>query len=256
MKTMKFDVFDKYMRKYEQSIDQTISADNYMIARLDGKGFSKLTKEQLELKKPFDEKFRNCLVEAVKFLFNSAFEIVYAYIESDEISLLFKANTTLYNRKVRKYNSILAAEMSVNFTQILGVKAIFDCRIVPLPSVQHVVDYFLWRQEDSHRNSIYAHCYYKLLETGMTSIDATNYLMNKHLDDKIKLLAKNGICINAIPEWEMYGYGIYNKEISKEGYNPIKQIKETAIRKELYADYNLPHGNNYKEFIMRLIEYC
>lgn len=252
---MKFDTFDKQMRKYEQSLDQIIPLDNYMVARLDGKGFSKLTKETLDLRKPFDEKFRGYLVEAVKSLFNTGFEIVYAYIESDEISLLFSKNATLYNRKVRKYNSILAAEMSVNLTQILGRKAIFDCRIIPLPSLQDVTDYFLWRQEDSHRNSIYAHCYYKLLETGMKPVEATNYLKNKLLDDKIELLAKNNICLNAIPNWEMYGYGVYNKEVLKEGYNPIKQIIETTTRKMLYVDYELSHGSDYTKFITDLLEY-
>ncbi len=253
---MKFDTFDKQMRKYEQSLDQIIPSDNYMVARLDGKGFSKLTKEQLDLKKPFDEKFRDCFIDAVKLLFNTGFEIIYAYIESDEVSLLFSKNATLYNRKVRKYNSILAAEMSTNLTQILGTKAIFDCRLIPLPTIQEVTDYFLWRQEDSHRNSLYAHCYYKLLETGMNYIEATNYLRNKLLDDKIKLLAQNGICIDKIPSWEMYGYGIYNKETSIEGYNPIKKIVETTIRKTLYADYKLPHGNQYREFIIGLLEKC
>lgn len=45
------------MRKFEQSIDQTIPQDSYMVARLDGRGFTKLTKESSDLKCSFDENF-------------------------------------------------------------------------------------------------------------------------------------------------------------------------------------------------------
>ena len=37
---MKFDEFDKKMRKFEESLDQFIPTDFFMVARLDGKGFT------------------------------------------------------------------------------------------------------------------------------------------------------------------------------------------------------------------------
>ena len=42
---MNFDELDKKMRVYEQSIDQCILPDMYLVARLDGRSFSRLTKE-------------------------------------------------------------------------------------------------------------------------------------------------------------------------------------------------------------------
>ena len=42
---MNFDDLDKKMRVYEQSIDQSILPDMFMVARLDGRSFSRLTKE-------------------------------------------------------------------------------------------------------------------------------------------------------------------------------------------------------------------
>ena len=42
---MKFDDFDKKMRIYEQSLDQTILPEIFIVARLDGRSFTKLTKE-------------------------------------------------------------------------------------------------------------------------------------------------------------------------------------------------------------------
>ena len=51
---MKFNDFDKEMRKFEQSIDQFVDSDKFVVVRLDGKGFTKLTKE-CNFEKPFDE---------------------------------------------------------------------------------------------------------------------------------------------------------------------------------------------------------
>lgn len=42
---MNFDELDKKMRVYEQSLDQIILPEIYMVARLDGRGFTRLTKE-------------------------------------------------------------------------------------------------------------------------------------------------------------------------------------------------------------------
>ena len=46
------------------------------------------------------------------------FRVIYAYTESDEISLLFAPEETTFGKKVRKYNSILAGEASAVRTRI------------------------------------------------------------------------------------------------------------------------------------------
>ena len=151
---MRFDEMDKKMRVYEQSLDQVLLPDIYMVARLDGRGFTRLTKEVCHFEAPFDEKFRDMMVKTTKTLMDCGFRVVYAYTESDEISLLFAADEDAFGRKVRKYNSTLAAEASAVFSLELGMAATFDCRMVPLPNAERVEDYFRWRQEDANRNAL------------------------------------------------------------------------------------------------------
>ena len=105
---MNFDVLDKKMRIYEQSIDQTILPDMYLVARLDGRSFTRLTKEICQFEAPFDVRFRDMMVNTVKELMNCGFRVIYGYTESDEISLLFHPEEDSFGRKVRKYNSVLA----------------------------------------------------------------------------------------------------------------------------------------------------
>ena len=104
---MRFDDLDKIMRTYEESLDQYIEPNKYIIARLDGRSFTKLTKETCEFKKPFDERFRNLMVGTVMHLMkNCGFNIVKGFTESDEISLLFHPSEDTFSRKVRKINSL------------------------------------------------------------------------------------------------------------------------------------------------------
>ena len=44
---MKFDDLDKQMRGYEVSLDQFIRPKMYIAARLDGRSFTRLTKEHI-----------------------------------------------------------------------------------------------------------------------------------------------------------------------------------------------------------------
>ena len=117
---MRFDDFDKEMRVYEESLDQFILQDMYIVTRLDGRSFTRLTKEVCKFEAPFDVKFRDLMVETVKSVMGCGFRIVYGYTESDEISLLFHAEEPSFGRKVRKINTTLAGEASAAFSLALG----------------------------------------------------------------------------------------------------------------------------------------
>jgi tRNA(His) 5'-end guanylyltransferase len=86
-----------------------------MVARIDGRSFTRLTKEVAQFEAPFDARFRDLMIETTKHLMNCGFKVIYGYTESDEISLLFDPNINVFGRKTRKYNSILAGEASAKF---------------------------------------------------------------------------------------------------------------------------------------------
>lgn len=197
----KFDDFDAKMRIYEQSFDQVILPDLYLVARLDGRSFTRLTKEICSFKAPFDEQFRDLMIETVRHLMNCGFRMVYGFTESDEISLLFHPNDQTFGRKVRKINSTLAGEASAVFSLALGKVVTFDCRVIPLPNRERVRDYFLWRQEDAHRNSLSAWCYWTLRREGMDKEEATKYLQGKSVAWKNELLFQKGISFHQLPDW-------------------------------------------------------
>jgi tRNA(His) guanylyltransferase len=153
---MKFDDLDSKMRVFETSADHCVLPGIHMVARLDGRSFTRLTKEVSQFEAPFDVRFRDLMVSTAESLMTCGFRVLYGYTESDEISLLFDPEEQLFGRKLRKYNSTLAGEASAHFSLKLGQAASFDCRISQLPNVELVVDYFRWRNEDAVRNALNA----------------------------------------------------------------------------------------------------
>lgn len=250
---MIFDELDKKMRTYEQSLDQVLLPDMYMVARLDGRGFTKLTKEVCKYETPFDVRFRDIMVNTAKALMNCGFRVIYAFTESDEISLLFDKSEDTFGRKVRKYNSTLAGEASAAFSLEQGMVATFDCRMVPLPNAERVEDYFRWRQEDANRNALNAHCYWMLRKEGKSVHAATSELKGKGVAYKNELLFSRGINYDKLPSWQKRGVGLWKEDYEKEGFNPITQESIMTTRSRIHVEYNMPLGDEYGELIRKFV---
>ena len=247
---MVFEDLDKEMRVYEESLDQFVLPDMYLAARLDGRSFTILTKEVCRFEAPFDVRFRDMMIETTKALMNSGFRIVYGFTESDEISLLFHPDDNTFGRKVRKINSTLAGEASAAFSLMLGQVATFDCRVIPLPNRERIADYFAWRQEDAHRNSLNAWCYWTLRKEGRSIGEATAALEGKSVPYKNELLFQRGINYNDLPAWQKRGIGVTVEDVPKEGYNPLTKETVLTTRRELVADLDLKLGEEYRQFIL------
>ena len=202
---MKFDDLDQMMRRYETAHDHCVLPGIFMVARVDGRNFTRLTKELHDFDRPFDEGFRDLMLETAEHLMTCGFRISYGYAQSDEMSLLFDLEDATFGRKLRKLNSVLAGEASAKFSLLLGDHAAFDCRVSQLPDERRVQDYFRWRHEDAHRNALNAHCYWMLRKRGKSAAEATEFLVGLTVADKNELLFQEGINFNDLPAWQKRG---------------------------------------------------
>ncbi|NHQ85041.1 guanylyltransferase [Iodobacter sp. HSC-16F04] len=250
---MKFNDLEQLMRPYETISDYSVAADIYMVARIDGRSFTTLTKETGLFEIPFDIKFRDLMIETTKHLMNCGFKVIYAYTESDEISLLFDLNISAFNRKLRKYNSILAGEASAKFTLLSQTLAAFDCRISQLPSKQLVVDYFRWRNEDAHRNALNAHCYWILRKEGLSKSKSNSLIESKSSEEKKNILLNRGIDFENLPLWQKRGVGLYWDQEEIKGYNPIKNTETISNRTVIKTELELASHEEYSKFMDRLL---
>ena len=251
---MKFDELDSKMRVFETAHDRSVLPAMFMVARIDGRSFTRLTKETHNFEAPYDERFRDLMIETTAHLMNCGFQTLYGYTQSDEISLLFDPAITTFDRKVRKYNSILAGEASAKFSLLLQDHACFDSRISELPNVDLVVDYFRWRNEDAHRNALNSHCYWLLRKEGQTAQQATKALNKLSVAQKNELLWQREINFNNLPLWQRRGMGLYWEEYEKTSTNPITQEVVSATRKRLQKNLELPMREEYAHFVRTLID--
>ena len=250
---MQFDVLDQRMRVFETAHDHCALPGLYLVARLDGRGFTQLTRERQQFTAPFDERFRDLMMATVNHLMDCGFRVVYGYTQSDEISLLFHPDEDGFGRKLRKWLSILAGEASACFALKLGAVACFDCRVSQLPTLENVLDYFRWRGEDAHRNALNAHCYWMLRQTGQDAQTATRALLGLSVAEKNELLFQHGINFNELPAWQKRGMGVYWENYAKAGHDPRSGETMTATRRRLTIDLELPRGELYDELIKRLL---
>jgi tRNA(His) 5'-end guanylyltransferase len=212
---MKIDDLDARMRAFESALEQCVLPGVYMVARLDGRNFTRLTKEVHRFEIPFDLRFHNFMLQTAEHLMGCAgVEVTYSFTQSDEISLLFGRNENSFGRKLRKLVSVLSGEASARFSLLLGSMAVFDCRIAALPTEEYVVDYFRWRSEDAHRNALNAHCYWLLRNEGRDVTAATAALSGLSVADKNDLLFQRGVNFNDLPSWQRRGSGLYGRNTS------------------------------------------
>lgn len=248
---MKKDNFDKKMKEFED-FNPKILKHVWIVARLDGRGFNKLT-QKMNCEKPFDDSFQLVMGEIIrKIMTESGIKIIYGYTESDEISLLFHKYDESFNRRTNKIISVLPSLASSIFTKKTGYLCAFDCRISQLPSLEDVLDYFRWRQNDSHRNALNGYCYWTLRKK-MNYKEATMYLEKLPSNLKHDLLMENGINYNNIINWHKRGSGFYFKQTKVNGFNPITKENIITTRRKIFEDKNLPFGEEYSNLIKKII---
>ena len=239
------------MREFESALDQRAPPENFLVARIDGRNFTRLTRERHRFKAPFDERFRDLMVIAARHLMDCGFRVRLAYLQSDEISLLLDKNDATFGRSMRKILSLLAAEASASFSVALGAVGAFDCRLSVLPTVDRVVDYFLWRQGDAFRNALNAYCYWMLRDQGGSAEEATAHLRGMASSAKHDLLFAQGINFNDVPVWQRRGIGLCWGLVRGEGVNPISGEPQQMQRRRLIVDESLPMGDGFADWVRR-----
>jgi len=211
---MKKDEFGDRMKAYEaQTCGIKMIPRIPIIARLDGKGFSKFTKG---LRRPYDERLSKLMVETTKYLAKET-NANCAYTQSDEITLVFytdKIGSSLYyDGRLFKLIGDLAAMASVYFNRNLleylpekkDEMPRFDCRVYNVPTLDEAVNSFLWREMDATKNSI---------SMAAQSFYSHNELDGKNGKVKQEMLFEKGINWNNYPSFFKRGTYVQRQVIS------------------------------------------
>lgn len=207
---------EKRMREfYEDAAKTYLTRRMPVIIRVDGKGFKHVTRN---FEFPCDDHFRAAMADTAKDLLNNVQGAVFAYTQSDEISLFLKDYTTLetqalYGYGVQKIVSVVASMTSTYFNKHIGEyegdayqevagTCIFDARTFNIPK-EEVTNYFYWRQTDCERNAIQAIARSVLTKSGVRGHSCKTL---------VTMLADKDVDIKTYPEYFLHGYCLYKKE--------------------------------------------
>jgi len=145
------------MKRYESAHRAVLPRRTHTILRVDGRAFHTYLRGA---EKPFDEQYMadmNVVAEALCAEISGA---VFAYTQSDEISVLITDFATpqtqpWFDGVVAKLLSISASVATAVLNERRpGRRALFDARVFTISDPVEVANYFLWRQRDAVRNSI------------------------------------------------------------------------------------------------------
>jgi tRNA(His) guanylyltransferase len=158
---------DRIKDQYECRTRYLLPRRTYTLLRLDGKAFHTYTRG---LKKPFDGDLSDDLDAAIIAMLPELQGSVFAYTQSDEISVLLTDFATpgtcaWFDGNLQKMVSVASSIMTAEFnknrwgrflgdTKNMPPSAYFDCRAFTIPDRTEVMNYFRWRQQDCIRNSV------------------------------------------------------------------------------------------------------
>jgi tRNA(His) 5'-end guanylyltransferase len=202
---------DRIKEFYESRTRIFLPRRTYTIIRIDGKAFHTYTKG---LERPFDSKFMDDMDETAKFLCSNIQGAKLAFVQSDEISILltdFDKITTdaWFDGNIQKIASVSASLATAKFNELRpGKLAMFDSRCFTIASPTEVENYFIWRQQDTTRNSI---------QSVAQSLFSHKLLENKNTDKLQELIFTKGINWNDYSVKEKRGRLIIKEEFIKDG---------------------------------------
>lgn len=158
---------NRMKEQYEDRAASSLPRRTYTLIRADGKAFHTLTRD---CEKPFDRNLSACLDGAATILCTEAQGSCFAYLQSDEISLLLTDFATeqtgaWFNGNIQKMASVAASIVTAVFNRTAAITygqsykwsqrhAYFDARVWTIPDPTEVENYFIWRQQDAVRNSL------------------------------------------------------------------------------------------------------
>jgi tRNA(His) 5'-end guanylyltransferase len=253
---MEKDSLGNRMKEYEnQTCGIKLIPRLPIIARLDGKGFSKFTKG---LKRPFDERLSSLMIETTKFLVSET-NANCGYTQSDEITLLWYSDEiqsqSYFGGRLFKIIGDLSSLASVFFNRELinfipeksNQMPRFDCRVYNVPNLDEATNSFVWREMDATKNSI-----------SMASQEFYSHkqLQNKSGKEKQEMLFRKGINWNDYPDFFKRGTYIQRvrtmSKFSEEEIEilPVKHMARTnpdfEIERWKVEKINLPKITSIK----------
>jgi len=232
IKKMRDELGDRMKKNYESRTRILLPRRTYTLIRVDGKAFHTYTKG---CERPFDEGLVADMNSTAEYLCKNIQGAVIGFVQSDEISILmtdFATHQTdaWFDGNIQKIVSISASYAASKFNQLRLLRiaednvfdgvvkmsldfikeiklADFDARTYTIPSKTEVQNYFIWRQQDTVRNSI---------SSVAQTLYSSKELNGKNMSDQQEMIFQKGINWNDYKSTLKRGRFVFKEKYTTE----------------------------------------
>jgi len=241
---MRDELGDRMKKNYENRTRILLPRRTYTIIRIDGKAFHTYTKGCVS---PFDNGLIEDMDLTSEYLCKNIQGAKIGFVQSDEISILMTDFDNLqtdawFDGNIQKIVSIAASMATAKFNQLRLSRwfrnydedfdnlaaahfvlenrlAEFDARTYTIPSKTEVMNYFIWRQQDTVRNSI---------SSVAQSLYSAKELHGKNMSEQQEMIFRKGINWNDYSSQHKRGRFVYKSTYEKEGVTRSKWLGGSA----------------------------
>jgi len=253
---MKDELGDRIKRNYENRTRIYLPRRTYTIIRIDGRSFSTYTKN---LKRPFDAGLIEDMDATACYLCKNIQGAKIGFVQSDEISILMTDFDALgtdawFDGNIQKIVSVAASMATAKFNQLRMRRDIedkyangyslkklistndaspiklaeFDARTFTIPAKTEVMNYFIWRQQDTVRNSI---------SSVAQSLYSSKELNGKNMSVQQDMIHEKGLNWNDFTPQQKRGRFIFKQEVLlATPFMSIDKAQSSYVRNNWVAD--------------------
>jgi tRNA(His) 5'-end guanylyltransferase len=188
----------------------------------------------------------------------------FGFVQSDEISILLTdfeeiGTDAWFDGNIQKIVSVAASMAAAEFNRLrlkrkfdttiatagtimeLFKWATFDARVFTIPSKTEVENYFIWRQQDTVRNSI---------SSVAQTLYSSNELTGKNMSVQQEMIFQKGINWNDYDPKFKRGRFIFKQEFEVEvNPNDYDQDKKTTVMRNRWVSDECPTFTQQREFL-------
>lgn len=246
------DVLGNRMKdQYESRSRAALLRRCYTIIRVDGKTFTSYCRGLI---RPFDDGLMEDMDHMATYLCKNIMGAKCAFIQSDEVSILMtdfeeKATQSWFDNDIQRVCSISAAMATRSFNEArlkrLGAEnmrwAEFDSRVFQIADREEVMNYMVWRQGDTTRNSI---------SSVAQSLYSHKELHGVNSDKKQELIFQKGVNWNDLAPRYKRGRMVVKETYEKTPENGDKNLSSTRSR---WVVTEIPIFTQQREFLLSLV---
>ena len=275
---MRDELGDRMKKLYENRTRILLPRRTYTIIRVDGKAFHTYTRG---CARPFDADLMADMDRTACYLCKNIQGAKFAFVQSDEISVLMTDFDTLqtdawFDGNIQKIVSVAESMATAIFNRLRMIRLLnnsvildkngivhiedttgewldkfseqklaeFDARTFTIPSDVEVENYFIWRQQDTVRNSI---------SSVAQTLYSSKELNGKNMSQQQDMIHEKGQNWNDFTPQEKRGRFIFKQAFEKEITTQDIEKKDSVCIRTAWVSDECPTFTQNREFLFGYI---